>query len=210
MMKNRYLVPASDRREKRGRPPATFEQREGRALTKRQQAFVREWCSQDGQITKRDAAIAAGFAASSAHQRAYEMTNPDVCPHVCKAIRIFQADLDKKYAVNYGRHVKDLQRIRDEALDNGAYSAAVQAEKSRGQTAGLYVTKTEIRHGSIDQMDRNEVMKALEELKAQYEPVATLERVAKIDKAVKKKKRVELLEATVPSNKKESAAVATH
>ena len=34
-MKNRYMVPASDRREKRGRPPATFEQREGRALTKR-------------------------------------------------------------------------------------------------------------------------------------------------------------------------------
>ena len=155
------MVPASDRREKRGRPPATFEQREGRALTKRQQAFVREWCSQDGQITKRDAAIAAGFAASSAHQRAYEMTNPDVCPHVCKAIRLFQADLDKKYAVNYGRHVKDLQRIRDEALENGAYSAAVQAEKSRGQTAGLYVTKTEIRHGSIDQMDREQVMKAL-------------------------------------------------
>ena len=204
------MVPASDRREKRGRPPATFEQREGRALTKRQQAFVREWCSQDGQITKRDAAIAAGFAASSAHQRAYEMTNPDVCPHVCKAIRLFQADLDKKYAVNYGRHVKDLQRIRDEALENGAYSAAVQAEKSRGQTAGLYVTKTEIRHGSIDQMDREQVMKALEELKAQYEPVATVERIDSQDEAVEKEVGVELLEAALPSDKKAQAEVETH
>jgi len=204
------MVPASDRREKRGRPPATFEQREGRALTKRQQAFVREWCSQDGQITKRDAAIAAGFAASSAHQRAYEMTNPDVCPHVCKAIRLFQADLDKKYAVNYGRHVKDLQRIRDEALENGAYSAAVQAEKSRGQTAGLYVTKTEIRHGSIDQMDREQVMKALEELKAQYEPIATVERIDSKDEAVEKEVGVELLEAALPSDKKAQAEVETH
>ena len=204
------MVPASDRREKRGRPPATFEQREGRALTKRQQAFVREWCSQDGQITKRDAAIAAGFAASSAHQRAYEMTNPDVCPHVCKAIRLFQADLDKKYAVNYGRHVKDLQRIRDEALENGAYSAAVQAEKSRGQTAGLYVTKTEIRHGSIDQMDREQVMKALEELKAQYEPVATVERIDSQDEAVEEEVGVELLEAAIPSDKKAQAEVETH
>jgi len=204
------MVPASDRREKRGRPPATFEQREGRALTKRQQAFVREWCSQDGQITKRDAAIAAGFAASSAHQRAYEMTNPDVCPHVCKAIRLFQADLDKKYAVNYGRHVKDLQRIRDEALENGAYSAAVQAEKSRGQTAGLYVTKTEIRHGSIDQMDREQVMKALEELKAQYEPVATVERIDSEKEAVEKEAGVELLEAAIPGDKKAQAKVETH
>jgi len=204
------MVPASDRREKRGRPPATFEQREGRALTKRQQAFVREWCSQDGQITKRDAAIAAGFAASSAHQRAYEMTNPDVCPHVCKAIRLFQADLDKKYAVNYGRHVKDLQRIRDEALENGAYSAAVQAEKSRGQTAGLYVTKTEIRHGSIDQMDREQVMKALEELKAQYEPVATVERIDSQDEAVEEEVGVELLETAIPGDKKAQAELETH
>ena len=204
------MVPASDRREKRGRPPATFEQREGRALTKRQQAFVREWCSQDGQITKRDAAIAAGFAASSAHQRAYEMTNPDVCPHVCKAIRLFQADLDKKYAVNYGRHVKDLQRIRDEALENGAYSAAVQAEKSRGQTAGLYVTKTEIRHGSIDQMDREQVMKALEELKAQYEPVATVERIDSEKETVEEEAGVELLEAAIPGDKKTQAELETH
>ena len=209
-MKNRYMVPASDRREKRGRPPATFEQREGRALTKRQQAFVREWCSQDGQITKRDAAIAAGFAASSAHQRAYEMTNPDVCPHVCKAIRLFQADLDKKYAVNYGRHVKDLQRIRDEALENGAYSAAVQAEKSRGQTAGLYVTKTEIRHGSIDQMDREQVMKALDELKAQYEPVATVERIDSEEETVEEEAGVELLEAAIPGDKKTQAELETH
>ena len=204
------MVPASDRREKRGRPPATFEQREGRALTKRQQAFVREWCSQDGQITKRDAAIAAGFAASSAHQRAYEMTNPDVCPHVCKAIRLFQADLDKKYAVNYGRHVKDLQRIRDEALENGAYSAAVQAEKSRGQTAGLYVTKTEIRHGSIDQMDREQVMKALDELKAQYEPAATVERIDSEEETVEEEAGVELLEAAIPGDKKAQAEVETH
>lgn len=204
------MVPASDRREKRGRPPATFEQREGRALTKRQQAFVREWCSQDGQITKRDAAIAAGFAASSAHQRAYEMTNPDVCPHVCKAIRLFQADLDKKYAVNYGRHVKDLQRIRDEALENGAYSAAVQAEKSRGQTAGLYVTKTEIRHGSIDQMDREQVMKALDELKAQYEPVATVERIDSEEETVEEEAGVELLEAAIPGDKKTQAELETH
>lgn len=204
------MVPASDRREKRGRPPATFEQREGRALTKRQQAFVREWCSQDGQITKRDAAIAAGFAASSAHQRAYEMTNPDVCPHVCKAIRLFQADLDKKYAVNYGRHVKDLQRIRDEALENGAYSAAVQAEKSRGQTAGLYVTKTEIRHGSIDQMDREQVMKALDELKAQYEPVATVERIDSEKETVEEEAGVELLEAAIPGDKKAQAKLETH
>ena len=175
-MKNRYILPASDR-AKRGNKPRDPAKRELRKLTRKQELFVKELISNDGKITLRGAAIAAGFAPSSAHQRAYEMTNPDKCPHVCRAIRIYRGELDRKYAVNYGRHIKDLQTIRDEALENGAYSAAVQAEKARGQAQGdIYVSKSEIRTGSIDQMDRAQVEKALAELKAQYEPVVTLER----------------------------------
>ena len=109
-----------------------------------------------------------------------------------------------------GGTFKDLQRIRDEALENGAYSAAVQAEKSRGQTAGLYVTKTEIRHGSIDQMDREQVMKALDELKAQYEPVATVERIDSEEETVEEEAGVELLEAAIPGDKKTQAELETH
>ena len=45
--------------------------------------------------------------------------------------------------MSYGRHVRDLQRIRDDALDNGAYSAAVQAEYRRGQAQGdIYINKS--------------------------------------------------------------------
>jgi hypothetical protein len=52
-----------------------------------------------------------------------------------------------------------------ESLANGAYSAAVNAERLRGQAAGLYVSKSEVRIGSIDQMSKAEVEKALAELK---------------------------------------------
>ena len=174
-MKNRYILPASNR-AKRGNKPRDPAKRELRKLTRKQELFVKELVSKDGTVTLRDAAIAAGFAPSSAHQRAYEMTNADKCPHVCRAIRIYRGELDRKYAVNYGRHIKDLQTIRDEALENGAYSAAVQAEKARGQAQGdIYVSKSEIRTGSIDQMDRAQVEAALAELKAQYEPI-TVER----------------------------------
>ena len=56
------------------------------------------------------------------------------------------------------------------AIQNGAYSAAVQAEYRRGQAQGdIYVSKSEIRHGSIDQMSKEEVMKALDELRDTYE-----------------------------------------
>ena len=74
-------------------------------------------------ITMREAAINAGFPASSAHTRAYEMTNPEICPHVVRATQLYRDELDEKIYVNYKRHLKDLQTIRDRALENGAYSA---------------------------------------------------------------------------------------
>jgi hypothetical protein len=77
--------------------------------------------------------------------------------------------LDAKYGVTFQRHLKDLQVIRDLALQNGAYSAAVQAEKSRGMAHGdIYVSKSEVRHGSIDSMSKDEVLKALQDIKESY------------------------------------------
>jgi hypothetical protein len=48
----------------------------------------------------------------------------------------------------------------------------VQAEYRRGQAQGdIYVNKSEIRHGSIDSMSKDEVLKALEDIKQSYAPV---------------------------------------
>jgi len=155
-------------RDRRGRPPATVEQ----PLTRKQELFVRELVSKDGQITLREAAINAGYAVTSAHSRAYELTNPHISPHVVAAIQAYRRELDEKYGVTYQRHLRDLQNIRDIALQNGAYSAAVQAEYRRGQAQGdIYVNKSEIRHGSIDSMSKEDVLKALEEIKQSYAPV---------------------------------------
>ena len=141
-------------------------------LTRKQELFVKEIVSKDGQITLREAAINAGYSVGSAHTRAYELTNPHISPHVVAAIQAYRRELDEKYGVTYQRHLRDLQLIRDTALQNGAYSAAVQAEYRRGQAQGdIYVSKSEIRHGSIDSMSKDEVLKALEEIKNSYAPV---------------------------------------
>ena len=151
-----------------GQPRAT----KNRPLTRKQELFVKELVSKDGQITMREAAINAGYPASSAHTRAYEMTNPHICPHVVAAIKAYRDELDEKFGINYRRHIRDLQTIRDAALENGAFSAAVQAEYRRGQAQGdIYVSKSEVRHGSIDSMSKDEVMKALQEIKQTYAPV---------------------------------------
>ena len=144
----------------------------GKKLTRKQEKFVRELVANDGLITLREAAIRAGYPASSAHTRAYELTNKNLCPHVVAEIERYRADLDSKYAVNYKRHVRDLQTIRDVALENGAYSAAVQAEYRRGQAQGdIYVSKSEIRHGSIDQMSTEEVERELEKIRSGFKPI---------------------------------------
>jgi len=154
--------------ETRGRPPASVNQ----PLTRKQELFVKELVSKDGQITLRDAAINAGYSVSSAHTRAYELTNPHISPHVVAAIQSYRRELDEKYGITYQRHIRDLQVIRDMALQNGAYSAAVQAEYRRGQAQGdIYVSKSEIRHGSIDSMNKEDVLKALEEIKNSYAPI---------------------------------------
>lgn len=167
LKKPQYLDPDKPKR-KVGRPSVS----EKTALTRKQELFVKILVSQDGQITKRDAAIEAGFPASSAHQRAYEMTNAAICPHVVKAIKEYRAELDRKYGVDYNRHIRDLQRIRDAAFADKNYSAAVMAEYRRGQAQGdIYINKSEIRHGTIDSMSKEEVLRALNELKGQLNPV---------------------------------------
>ena len=149
----------------RGRPKSSVSS----PLTRRQELFVKELVSNDGQITLREAAINAGYPETSAHTRAYELTNPHISPHVVAAIKAYRDELDQKFGITYQRHLRDMQIIRDQALQNGAYSAAVQAEYRRGQAKGdIYINKSEIRHGSIDSMSKEEVEKALAELKEQY------------------------------------------
>jgi len=57
-----------------------------------------------------------------------------------------------------------LARLREKALGEKSYSAAVNAERLRGQAAGLYVDRKEIRTGSIDSMSREEVLTKLKEI----------------------------------------------
>jgi len=143
-----------------------------RKLTRRQEKFVKELVSNDGLITMREAAIRAGYPAGSAHARAHELTNYNICPHVVNEIARYRDELDEMYAVGYKKHVRDLQKIRDVALENGAYSAAVQAEYRRGQAQGdIYVSKSEIRTGSIDQMTREDVEKELDRIRQAFEPI---------------------------------------
>lgn len=138
-------------------------------LNAKEWKFVQEYVSGDGRVTLKDAAIKAGYRPTSASVMAWKLTNPQEYPHVVAAIQAYRAELASKYNTSYERHMRDLQIIRDKALEAGAFAAAVQAEYRRGQALGtIYVDRKEIRHGTIDSMSKEEVQRKLDELKKLY------------------------------------------
>lgn len=138
-------------------------------LTQREWTFVQELVAGDGTVTMKECALRAGYPPNSAKVYAWRLTNPEISPHVVAAIQEYRAELAAKYGTTYERHMKDLQLIRDKALEAGAYGAAVQAEYRRGQALGtIYVERKEIRHGTIDSMSREEVERKLNEIKSLY------------------------------------------
>ena len=102
--------------ETRGRPRVS----ENTRLTGKQVKFVELVATREGQDTLRNLAAEAGFSVKGAHTRAYEMLNPNKSPHIAKALRERRRELAEKYEVTYARHIRDLQKIRDTALEAGA------------------------------------------------------------------------------------------
>ena len=140
-----------------------------KVLTPQEWKFVEEFVAGDGHVTLKEAAIRAGYSEAWAKNRSRELTDPEVCPHIVAAIQERRRELGEKYATTFERHMRDLQLIRDQALQAGAYGAAVQAEYRRGQALGtIYIDRKEIRHGTIDSMSKEEVQRKLEEIKRLY------------------------------------------
>lgn len=147
----------------------TKSKRRDQPLTTQEWKFVNEFVAGDGHVTAKEAALRAGYPEKKIKYYAETLTNPDMNPHIVAEIQKLRAEFAEKYGTTYERHMRDLQLIRDQALAAGAYGAAVQAEYRRGQALGtIYIDRKEIRHGTIDSMSKEEVMRKLEEIKKLY------------------------------------------
>jgi len=169
--KDVYNVPPAlrDKAQSRMATEVAPLRKQRRKVSPKEWKFITELVTGDGRVTMKEAAIRAGYKPTSASVMAWKLTNPEINPHVVAAIQAYRAELNSKYNTSYERHMRDLQTIRDKALENGAYAAAVQAEYRRGQALGtIYVDRKEIRHGTIDSMSKEEVQKKLDELKRLY------------------------------------------
>ena len=133
-------------------------------LTDKQRVFVKIYSENEGRLTPTECARQAGYNEDSANVRASELLNGKRYPKVVEAIIQRRAEIEKTHEVKLNKHVQELARLRVKSLSEKSYSAAVNAERLRGQAAGLYIDRKEIRTGSIDSMSREDVLKQLKEL----------------------------------------------
>lgn len=139
-------------------------------LSPRELKLLRLLVDRDGEITHTQAAVLAGFPKSVASAEVARLLDIERSPHFVRALRSEQAGLEQMYAATRHRHLRDLQRLRDQAVEAGAWAAAVSAEVKRGQASeeGIYVARSEVRTGSLDSMSREDVMRELERIRNEY------------------------------------------
>ena len=133
-------------------------------LTDKQRIFVEIFVANEGRMTPTECVRQSGYKKERASVTASELLNVNKFPRVVAAVRKKRNELADTHKVEMSKHIQELARLRDKALGDKSHSAAINAERLRGQAAGLYVERKEIRTGSIDDMSRNDVLKALKEL----------------------------------------------
>jgi len=133
-------------------------------LTDKQRIFVQIYTENEGRLTPTECARQAGYKEDRANTTASELLNGKRFPKVVEAVLARRAEIQKTHEVKLDKHVQELARLREKSLAEKSYSAAVNAERLRGQAAGLYIDRKEIRTGSIDSMSRDDVLRALKDL----------------------------------------------
>ena len=90
---------------------------------------------------------------------------------VVKYIGEIREEYNKKYEVDYGKHIAELGKIRQAALAKGAWSAAVNAEVARGKAAGLYIEQKIIRTGKLEDLTSEELEHRMKTIIDEYSPI---------------------------------------
>ena len=140
-------------------------------LTEQQIKFANLLIAEEGRKTATQCAIEAGYAKDSARQHASKLQNPKLYPLVVQYIGELRAEWQKKFEVTFGNHITELGKLRDEAREKKAWSAAVNAEVARGKAAGLYIEQKIIRTGKLEDLSTEELESRMKQIIDDYSPI---------------------------------------
>ena len=154
-------------------------------LTDIQKRFSELYVYNEGRKTPYECAVEAGYAEDSARVRASELRNPKRYPLVVRYIGELREEVQQKYEVTFEKHIKELARLREEALKKGSFSSAVNAEVSRGKAAGLYIEQKIIKTGKLEDLTEQELEQRMKEIVDQYSPILDAKPIEQLKKEVK-------------------------
>ena len=154
-------------------------------LTEMQKRFAEYLVFNEGKTTGAEAAIAAGYSKDRARQEASELRNPRLSPLVVKYIGELREENQKKYAIDFERHIAELAKIRELAIKRGSFSSAVNAEVNRGKAAGLYVEQKIIKTGKLEDMTEQELENRMKQIISDYAPILDAKPIEEIKKEVR-------------------------
>ena len=154
-------------------------------LTEMQKRFAEYLVFNEGKTTGAEAAIAAGYSKDRARQEASELRNPRLSPLVVKYIGELREENQKKYAIDFERHIAELAKIRELAIKRGSFSSAVNAEVNRGKAAGLYVEQKIIKTGKLEDMTEQELENRMKQIINDYAPILNAKPIEEIKAEVK-------------------------
>jgi len=156
-------------------------------LTDIQKRFAELHVYHEGRKTPYECAVEAGYAEDSARVRASELRNPQRYPLVVQYIGELREEIQQKYEVTFEKHIKELARLREEALKKGSFSSAVNAEIGRGKAAGLYIEQKIIKTGKLEDLTEQELEARMKQIIQEYSPILDAKPIEEIKREVKEK-----------------------
>jgi len=154
-------------------------------LTDIQKRFAELHVYNEGRKTPYECAVEAGYAEDSARVRASELRNPQRYPLVVQYIGEIREEIQQKYEVTFEKHIKELARLREEALKKGSFSSAVNAEVARGKAGGLYIEQKIIKTGKLEDLTEQELESRMKQIINEYAPILNAKPIEEIKKEVK-------------------------
>ena len=110
-------------------------------------------------------AVEAGYAKDSAYQRAHELLNPRIKPHVVMMVDRMIDEFKQTNSLTKDKHLSRLHTLGQKAEKKEMFGVAVNAEVQRGKVQGYYIEKK-----LIGQADKYEDM-TMEELDAEMKQI---------------------------------------
>ena len=137
-------------------------------LTEMQKMFCNMYVENyfgNSNLTNTQVAMKAGYASDSAYQRAYELLNPKISPHVVKRIGELKEDFRIKNNIDPDKHMARLNYLGQIAEEHKMVGVALRAEELRGKVAGYYIDKQIIKNtDSIDNLSAEELQQKMKQI----------------------------------------------